>query len=278
MAVALLRQIRRTAGLAPTRKTVLAVLAEFAAEDGSRVFPSIALLALHTGLAERTIQASLRWLEGEGWIVRERLGGGRGRTNRWRLYVAPEPVQLGLTFDEEKGARGARKGAGAAPDLSEIYQEVQDLPARQAGPAFTASHETSQTQPSDPGVTPDRELAPALCGLSRPAHTGPDPDRRGLDRGGEGARGAPRLSLAVSRPHLAGQGRGRDGDRPGAADGSRRAFLDAYRTLVARARDAPVAPTRRARRGLRVVAGAREPAPLDAHAMNADVDDARRLA
>lgn len=288
MAVTLLRRIRQTAQIAPTRKTVLAVLAEFAAEDGTRVFPSIALLAIHTGLAERTVQGALRWLEAEGWIVRERAGGGRGKTNRWFVRGAQGPVQLSLFSIPKKGAAGARKGAGAAPDLSEKDHQDQNLPplaAADPAPQEVRRHAEPAAGPADPG-----HVAAALCRDEEPvAPVVGGGDRPGREhQAGDCAAGLP-VADGGAGGACSGGGRANDAESPPAP--AARAFLAAYRDLVTAPRavprparrhgglraaggahDAP-SPAWRARLALMRAAGDRSPPPLVVRGMSAGDDE-----
>jgi hypothetical protein len=58
----------------PPSRHVLLILANYAGQDGQAAFPSVATLAGHTGLAERTIQNCLKKLEACGAIARGNQG------------------------------------------------------------------------------------------------------------------------------------------------------------------------------------------------------------
>ena len=57
---------------------VLLAIADFAKDDGSGAWPSVALLAEKTRLSERSVQYILRKLEASGEIIIERHAGPRG--------------------------------------------------------------------------------------------------------------------------------------------------------------------------------------------------------
>ncbi|MGL4241671.1 MAG: helix-turn-helix domain-containing protein, partial [Beijerinckiaceae bacterium] len=51
-------------------------IADFAADDGTRIYPGVATLAAKTRLSKRTVQYMLRDLEERGWLERVAEGGG----------------------------------------------------------------------------------------------------------------------------------------------------------------------------------------------------------
>lgn len=71
------------------QERVLLRLARYAADDGSRCFPGVAVLAVDSGRSERSVQRTLRALEGDGWIVPvANRYGGRGRTTEFILTIS----------------------------------------------------------------------------------------------------------------------------------------------------------------------------------------------
>lgn len=91
-------------------------LADFADDDGSRVFPSIKQLAEKTRQSERTVQYQLRRMEDMGWLILINNGNG-GRNQRREYVISPEwikgadiaPIEKGAT-DDIKGASDDTKG------------------------------------------------------------------------------------------------------------------------------------------------------------------------
>lgn len=91
-------------------------LADFADDDGTRVFPSIKQLAEKTRQSERTVQYQLRRMEDMGWLILINSGNG-GRNQRREYVINPEwikgadiaPIAKGAT-DDVKGADSGTKG------------------------------------------------------------------------------------------------------------------------------------------------------------------------
>src|SRR5690606_5683874 len=64
----------------PTNKLVLLKLADHARDDGTKVFPSVATIATHTGMSERQVQRILKELVEDGVLtIVAHENGGRGR-------------------------------------------------------------------------------------------------------------------------------------------------------------------------------------------------------
>lgn len=107
-------------------------LADHAHDDGTHIFPSVALLAAKTRQSERTVQYQLRAMQAAGWLVLVNAGtggrlAGQGYAGRPREYrINPEWIKgaeiAPLKSDAEKGdlnagraSRAERKGANFAP-------------------------------------------------------------------------------------------------------------------------------------------------------------------
>lgn len=74
-----------------TRQAVLLCLADFARDDGSKCFPSIATLAYKCGRKDREIQYILKKFRELGVLVVVRQGTGRGRTTHYRINLEALP-------------------------------------------------------------------------------------------------------------------------------------------------------------------------------------------
>ena len=129
----------------PTTRLVLAALYAHMNRDSNSCFPGTRLLAVETGLSERSVCTHLELAAKAGWIeIRERAGSGKG----WRSneYIPRIPgaegrsAPLGLEGTEgdsaplPEGAEGdsARTGMvlnvvhdGAEPDDSMVLNDVQ---------------------------------------------------------------------------------------------------------------------------------------------------------
>jgi Helix-turn-helix domain len=112
-----------------TEKIVLLALADHAHDDGTRAYPSVALLTRKTSLSRRGVQTVLRRLERKGLIMpTEHLAGGRKGTTEYRFTLTPIKCVAGAPFSlpmrrtpSTKRAHGAtEKGESGAPESSLI--------------------------------------------------------------------------------------------------------------------------------------------------------------
>lgn len=90
------------------RKSVALKLADYASDDGSRVFPSVATIAAQTEISERTVQRALTGFVEEGLLKIVRKGGGRHTTE----YAFDLTVLLALppTGDTVTPVKDPRQG------------------------------------------------------------------------------------------------------------------------------------------------------------------------
>ena len=88
-------------------------LADFAEDDGTRVFPSIKQLAEKTRQSERTVQYQLRKMEESGWLILVNSGNG-GRNQRREYIINPSWIKgadiAPVQSTAEKGASDSIKG------------------------------------------------------------------------------------------------------------------------------------------------------------------------
>lgn len=105
--------------LPPTVRLVALVLSLHMSERGDSCFPSVATLGRESGLAERSVQRSLRDLEEAGYLTVSDSRGGRARTPRYTATVPDGPQEKGATDAPfpEKGATGDEKGDTVAPEV-----------------------------------------------------------------------------------------------------------------------------------------------------------------
>jgi hypothetical protein len=151
--------IRAAARAAPgvEGKNVLRAVALYADRRGV-ARPSVAALALDTGLHRRNVQRALRKLEECGRLLRLRASfGGRGRANEWMvlapsedLAAEPETAASPPPFDD--GNRGTRepetaamralnRGVGAAPRLEPEDKNPEGVRGSRAPCAPTRARE-----------------------------------------------------------------------------------------------------------------------------------------
>ncbi|MBB3806388.1 hypothetical protein FHR51_002540 [Xanthomonas arboricola] len=96
-------------------------LADHAHDDGTHIYPSIALLAAKTRQSERSVQYQLRRMEASGWLILINDGlGGRsngfkegGKTRQYRIN--PEWMKGADIAPFDAGQCSTGKGANSAP-------------------------------------------------------------------------------------------------------------------------------------------------------------------
>jgi DNA-binding transcriptional ArsR family regulator len=90
------------ADIDPTAKLVLLRLADFADDDGSRVFPSVARVADDCGLSARAVQTALRRLEAGGLLIMVAEADARSQRPRaYRIDIAALNAAARPSRDEE---------------------------------------------------------------------------------------------------------------------------------------------------------------------------------
>lgn len=86
---------------------VALALADQADGEGNGVYPSVDLVAAETRLSRRAVQYKTSELEQLGFLVLVERGGGRKRTNRWRIdldWLATQPDRV-AAMRAKKAAR-----------------------------------------------------------------------------------------------------------------------------------------------------------------------------
>lgn len=71
--------------LSGTDKLILMRLADFASDDGTRIYPAVRSVADECGVSERCVQYTIRKLQAAGVLVM--LGEGKGGRNRTTEYA-----------------------------------------------------------------------------------------------------------------------------------------------------------------------------------------------
>src|SRR4051812_40671604 len=93
------------------RKAVALKLADYASDDGSRVFPSVATIAAQTEISDRTVQRALMGFVEEGLLKIVRKGGGRHTTEyafdlKFLLTLPPTGVTASPLNDQRQDVTG----------------------------------------------------------------------------------------------------------------------------------------------------------------------------
>lgn len=126
-------------------------LADYANDDGGRIYPSVATLANKVRLSKRAIQYLLRRLEKIGWLEVVSKGGGRSRTCRYRIPVGKLQTLHPLGDQPRKPSYqrvlpGVGKGAAAsAPDPS-VNHHVTSRKDEIASAGNARTRSASETQ------------------------------------------------------------------------------------------------------------------------------------
>lgn len=116
-------------------------IADFAADDGRSIYPSIATLANKTRQSERTVQRQLRAMEESGWI--SVVGNENGGRNNTRIYqVSPSWI----------------KGDSLTPPPERVTSTTERVTSTTLKGDIAVSPETSRTiskkQPSEQTFSP----------------------------------------------------------------------------------------------------------------------------
>lgn len=121
---------------------LLLCMARYAADDGTRVFPSVANLAKDSRQNERTVQKQLRTLEAKGLI--QRVGLSAHGTNNYRVVIhTPWPTATPQAReDTDRNALGSKTPGLGAPDsssnTSKNRQERSETPKSNGDEALRA--------------------------------------------------------------------------------------------------------------------------------------------
>lgn len=125
----------------PNLKTIALKLADYAWDDGSNIFPSVATVSEATELDRRTVQRGLRKLHQLKLLTvkeGEAFKGGRGRSTRYTMDLAwliarqrdqnsvtvtPIKERQPAALSTVKGVTGARKGVTLPPEPLEPLEK-----------------------------------------------------------------------------------------------------------------------------------------------------------
>jgi hypothetical protein len=147
-------------------KPYAAAFASFAADDGSRVYPTVARVARMVGRSDRSTQRALHELRDLGVLVLE-AGPGHHRAPRYGFCAAAlpnvgDPDQLPL-FPQAAAARSGANAAGAAtfPHPPQVLTGRWCHPLGDMGvtrsvsdPSFSTHREIAKSRGRDKGKYP----------------------------------------------------------------------------------------------------------------------------
>lgn len=130
-------------------KFVLLAYADYAAHDGTRVYPSQATIAKKTGFGIRQVQRITRRLQDLGYLIPD--GRGPGGVRRWRIVMPPEIVaELGGRAD---GAAPISPNRHTRPSR-DVLHSVGQTPANRA-----AESPAAPSSPQGPDMLSDDILS-----------------------------------------------------------------------------------------------------------------------
>ena len=156
-------------------------LADYASDDGTRVFPSIKALAEKTRQSERSVQYQLRRMQESGWLILVNAGnGGRSMHSEYRISLEwikgaeIAPFQKGAT-DDEKGANDSTKGCNPEQKRVQPVAPANNRHRTINEPSGIVDADASKTKTARATALPDdfapnetaEQLAGELC-LSLP--------------------------------------------------------------------------------------------------------------
>ena len=121
-------------------------LADHAHDDGTRVFPSVALLAAKSVQSTRTVQRQLRNMEQSGWLIRvSDNSGGRSYTTEYR--ISPDWLKgdkMSPFTNGKKGDTQNNKGDIAVSQKGDIAVSPE--------PSITISESSEESAPAADGL------------------------------------------------------------------------------------------------------------------------------
>lgn len=152
MAVTVMAWVWERSRSKPTARLVLLAIADHANGDGVDAFPSMAQLMSKTGLSERAVQKAIGELVDLGEL-HVSAGGGRGKTNRYRvLMVERENPAPETPYEDGNPAPETPYDINPAPDTpyerSETPHETTPNPARRAPGTKREPKATVKNSPS----------------------------------------------------------------------------------------------------------------------------------
>jgi hypothetical protein len=167
MSVKLMGMVFEAPFESPTEKLVMLALADFASDDGSNIYPSIATLARRTSLSDRAVQKTLKALIAAGFLANDGAWkSSTGPINRYRILgdqltrgERGSPVNVireGVNVVHQRGERHSRRGEPRSPNPLENHQGTvknrEREPAGAGAPSPDISPKTDSAFSEHPAV------------------------------------------------------------------------------------------------------------------------------
>ncbi|MEV6924033.1 helix-turn-helix domain-containing protein [Dactylosporangium sp. NPDC051485] len=174
----------RRARLGRTVKAVALTLATYADNDGTRVYPGVARLAVDCELTYNVVQGALAALRAAGLIALVRRSSRRGQADEYRLILAADvldrvevltPTQVaGAASTLAERRRGRHRPAPAVEEVGQVPEEVLvDLHPTKPG---AAQPDERNLHPGASGAGCAASAAAAPHGIGREASAAPHGD------------------------------------------------------------------------------------------------------
>lgn len=189
----------RASDLPPTARLIMLTLSDRARSEDSVISdehtPSQGEIAADTGLSERTVRDTVKWLEREGWLDLDRPSLAemvRHKKIRYRLAV-PAGRKASPTAGKRRAKRVATATAAASVTSSEENAGQRNEPPENRAPEGTGTgspcsgetaaplslYDLTTTTPPPPADAPAAEAAPTR--RSRGRETEPEADNPAVD-------------------------------------------------------------------------------------------------
>lgn len=179
-------------------------LADCASDDGTRIFPSVPLLAKMSAQSERSVQRQTTAMLASGWLVLVRKSTGRrGDTTEYR--VSPEWLAGGAPVPPQQAADRATRRKLTGDKMAPV--QAVDKPSKHASTGDTAVSPvrvTPEVSTGDTAVSPN----PSLPIKEIPPHAPPSGGSRGFPQTAE--RPEPRTHVDPQPPARSGADAGFD--------------------------------------------------------------------
>lgn len=126
-------------------QSVALALADWANDDGTSIFPSLALVAWKTGYSERQVRRIVRRLEDQGLLIQVRKPR-QHRPSEYRMDVtavrAKPPFRADILSppDAESGVQGGHPGSPRA-DISSLRADIAVSPEPSLEPPAKSNHQ-----------------------------------------------------------------------------------------------------------------------------------------
>lgn len=174
MSIALMSRVMDAPLKSPTDKLVLIVLADYANDDGSNVFPSIATIARRCDLSDRTVQLSIRRMTNKGWVKPAgQIHVKNGAITQYKIYSSNLPRRTGEANSPVNKVRQTGERSSSLP-VKDVHPTGE---GRSPNPSLNHHEEPSlnrqRERASRAAPAADIPIPAALQNQSAPNHKTP---------------------------------------------------------------------------------------------------------